>query len=176
MEEKYRIPLFNLRLKLGSIKMSDASQKALLQEQQELLDKREKDRAEVQAAKEDWLQQQLAADVAASQARLQAFSKELAGQTVQEQTGLSLTDKKKPQNQEGQAELDKLIESMDKQIQQQEDKEKKLREDIDSDILSAIKKVNLSRKYTLIFRNPRANISADDITDEVNTVVQQIVD
>ena len=175
VEEKYRIPLFNLRLKLGSIKMSDASQKALLQEQQELLDKREKDRAEVRAAKEDWLQQQLAADVAASQARLQAFSKELAGQTVQEQTGLSLTDKK-PQNQEGQVELDKLIESMDKQIQQQEDKEKKLREDIDSDILSAIKKVNLSRKYTLIFRNPRANISADDITDEVNTVVQQIVD
>ncbi len=175
VEEKYRIPLFNLRLKLSSIKMSDASQKALLQEQQELLDKREKDRAEVQAAKEDWLQQQLAADVAASQARLQAFSKELAGQTVQEQTGLSLTDKK-PQNQEGQVELDKLIESMDKQIQQQEDKEKKLREDIDSDILSAIKKVNLSRKYTLIFRNPRANISADDITDEVNTVVQQIVD
>ncbi len=47
-----------------------------------------------------------------------------------------------------------------KQIQHQEDKEKKLREDIDSDILSAIKKVNLSRKYTLIFRNPRANISA----------------
>lgn len=175
VEEKYRIPLFNLRLKLSSIKMSDASQKALLQEQQELLDKREKDRAEVRAAKEDWLQQQLAADVAASQARLQAFSRELAGQTVQEQTGLSLTDKK-PQNQEGQGELDKLIESMDKQIQLQEDKEKKLREDIDSDILSAIKKVNLSRKYTLIFRNPRANISADDITDEVNTVVQQIVD
>lgn len=175
VEEKYRIPLFNLRLKLGSIKMSDVSQKALLQEQQELLDKREKDRSEVQAAKEEWMQQQMAADVAASQARLQAFSKELAGQTVQEQTGLSLTDKK-PREQEGQAELDKLIESMDKQIQQQEDKEKKLREDIDSDILSAIKKVNLSRKYTLIFRNPRANISADDITDEVNTVVQQIVD
>lgn len=155
--------------------MTDASQKALLQEQQELLDKREKDRADVQAAKEDWLQQQMAAHVAASQARLQAFSRELAGQTVQEQTGLSLTDPK-PRNQEGQVELDKLIESMDKQIQQQEDKEKKLREDIDSDILSAIKKVNLSRKYTLIFRNPRANISADDITDEVNTVVQQIVD
>ena len=172
--KKYRIPLFNLRLKLGSVKMNDTAQKALLQEQQELLDKRQKDRAEVEAEKEQWLQQQLAADVAASQARLQAFSKELAGQVVQEQTGLSLTGKK-PRNQEGQPELDKLIQSMDKQIQQQEDKEKQMREEIDSDILSAIKKVNLSRKYTLIFRNPRANISADDITDEVNTVVQQIV-
>ena len=64
---------------------------------------------------------------------------------------------------------------MDQQIQKQEDKEKRLREEIDSDILSAIKKVNLSRKYTLVFRNPRSNISADDITDEVDTVVQQIV-
>ena len=77
-------------------------------EQQELLDKRQKDRAEVEAEKEQWLQQQLAADVAASQARLQAFSKELAGQVVQEQTGLSLTGKK-TRNQEGQPELDKLI-------------------------------------------------------------------
>lgn len=174
VEEKYRIPLFNLRLKLSSVKMSDEAQKALLQEQQELLDKRQKDRADVEAEKEQWLQQQMAADVAASQARLQAFSKELAGQLVQEQTGLSLTGKT-PQNQEGQPELDKLLQSMDKEIQQQEDKEKQMREEIDSDILSAIKKVNLSRKYTLIFRNPRANISADDITDEVNTVVQQIV-
>ena len=73
VEEKYRIPLFNLRLKLGSVKMNDTAQKALLQEQQELLDKRQKDRAEVEAEKEQWLQQQLAADVAASQARLQAF-------------------------------------------------------------------------------------------------------
>ncbi|MEE1599127.1 outer membrane chaperone Skp [Acidaminococcus fermentans] len=174
VEEKYRIPLFNLRLKLSSVKMSDEAQKALLQEQQELLDKRQKDRADVEAEKEQWLQQQMAADVAASQARLQAFSKELAGQVVQEQTGLSLTGKT-PQDQEGQPELDKLLQSMDKEIQQQEDKEKQMREEIDSDILSAIKKVNLSRKYTLIFRNPRANISADDITDEVNTVVQQIV-
>ncbi|MGO5592385.1 outer membrane chaperone Skp [Acidaminococcus sp. HCP3S3_G9_1] len=174
VEEKYRIPLFNLRLKLSSVKMSDEAQKALLQEQQELLDKRQKDRADVEAEKEQWLQQQMAADVAASQARLQAFSKELAVQVVQEQTGLSLTGKT-PQNQEGQPELDKLLQSMDKEIQQQEDKEKQMREEIDSDILSAIKKVNLSRKYTLIFRNPRANISADDITDEVNMVVQQIV-
>lgn len=174
VEEKYRIPLFNLRLKLGSVKMDEAAQKALLQEQQELLDKRQKDRAEVDAEKEQWLQQQLAADVAASQARLQAFSKELAGQAVQDQTGLPLLEKGS-RNQEGQPELDKLIQSMDQQIQKQEDKEKRLREEIDSDILSAIKKVNLSRKYTLVFRNPRANISADDITDEVDAVVQQIV-
>ena len=40
VETRFRIPLFNVRLKLGSIKMSEASQNALLQEEQELLDKR----------------------------------------------------------------------------------------------------------------------------------------
>ena len=64
---------------------------------------------------------------------------------------------------------------MDKQIQKQESDEQALKDDIDSDILSAIKKINLTRKYTLIFRNPRANISADDITDQVSSEVQKIV-
>ena len=168
-------PLFNLRLKLGSIKMTDAFPEGPPPGTAGTAGQTEKDRADVQAAKEDWLQQQMAAHVAASQVRLQAFARELAGQTVQEQTGLSLTDPK-PWNQEGQVELDKLIESMDKTDPASGRQGEKLREDIDSDILSAIKKVNLSRKYTLIFRNPRANISADDITDEVDTVVQQIVD
>ena len=64
---------------------------------------------------------------------------------------------------------------MDKQIQKQKSDEQALKDDIDSDILSAIKKINLTRKYTLIFRNPRANISADDITDQVSSEVQKIV-
>lgn len=41
---------------------------------------------------------------------------------------------------------------MDTQIQRQDAQTQKLREEIDSDILSAIKKINLTRKYTLVFR------------------------
>lgn len=176
MEEKFRIPLFNLRLKLSSIKMTEQAQKALLAEQAELLEKRRQARAEIDGRKEQWLQQQLAPDLAASRARLDAYAKQLAQETIKEKTGLSLTDKGMDgKSQPGQMELDKLIASMDKQIQSQESEEKKLRDEIDSDILSAIKKVNLTRKYTLIFRNPKANVSADDITEEVNTEVQKIV-
>lgn len=175
MEDKYRIPLFNLRLKLSSVKMSKESQEALLQEQQELLAKRAKDRADIDAQKQQWLDEKMAADVAASRARLEAFSKELAGQVVADRTKLSLPGTK-PDQPEGSEQLDKLISSMDKQIQQEETDEKKLRDAIDSDILSAIKKVNLDKKYTLVFKNPRANINADDITQEVNAVVQQIVE
>lgn len=175
MEDKYRIPLFNLRLKLSSVKLSQEAQSALLQELQELLDKRQQERAAIEARKQQWLDEKMATDVAASRARLEAFSKELAGQIVADRTKLTLFGTR-PDQPAGSAELDKLIASMDKQIGQQENDEKKLRDAIDSDILSAIKKVNLDKRYTLVFKNPRANISADDITQEVNAVVQQIAE
>ena len=176
VEEQFQIPLFNLRLKLGSIKMTKQAQEALMEEQKELLEKRRQARAAIDDQKQQWLDEQLAPERAASQARLNAFAKQLAQDTVKEKTGLTLTDKGMDgKSQPGQQELDKLIASMDKQIRNQENEEKTLKDEINSDILSALKKVNLSRKYTLIFRNPRANINADDITEEVNAEVQKIV-
>lgn len=173
VETRFRIPLFNVRLKLGSIKMSEASQNALLQEEQELLDKRREAIEAIEEKKAAWIKEQMASDISESRARMDAFQQSLTVDLVKEETGLDLTKK---EQQPGQKELDTLIASMDTQIQRQDAETQKLREEIDSDILSAIKKINLTRKYTLVFRNPRANISADDITDDVEKEVQNIVE
>ena len=173
LEERYRVPLFNLRLKLGSLKMTKESQKALLQEQSELLARRRQEMEAIEAKKRSYIESRMADDIQASRDRIAAYGQSLAGKGPEGKTGLSLPGEKGAQP--GQKELDQLIQSMDTQIQKQTEEEKRLREEIDSDILSAIKKVNLSRKYTLIFRNPRANISADDITDEVSLQVKKIV-
>jgi hypothetical protein len=173
LEEEYRVPLFNLRLKLGTLKMTRESQQALLQEQSELLEKRRQAIEAIEAKKRAYIAEQMADDVAASRARIAAYGQSLAEAQAEKDTGLSLKDGKGFQP--GEKELDQLIQSMDTQIQKQTEEEQKLREEIDSDILSAIKKVNLTRRYTLIFRNPRANISADDITDEVSLEVKKIV-
>ena len=173
VETRFRIPLFKVRLKLGSIKMSEASQNALLQEEQELLDKRREAIEAIEEKKAAWIKEQMASDISESRARMDAFQQSLTVDLVKEETGLDLTKK---EQQPGQKELDTLIASMDTQIQRQDAETQKLREEIDSDILSAIKKINLTRKYTLVFRNPRANISADDITDDVEKEVQNIVE
>lgn len=173
VETRFRIPLFIVRLKLGSIKMSEASQNALLQEEQELLDKRREAIEAIEEKKAAWIKEQMASDISESRARMDAFQQSLTVDLVKEETGLDLTKK---EQQPGQKELDTLIASMDTQIQRQDAETQKLREEIDSDILSAIKKINLTRKYTLVFRNPRANISADDITDDVEKEVQNIVE
>lgn len=147
--------------------------KALLQEEQELLDKRREAIEAIEEKKAAWIKEQMASDISESRARMDAFQQSLTVDLVKEETGLDLTKK---EQQPGQKELDTLIASMDTQIQRQDAETQKLREEIDSDILSAIKKINLTRKYTLVFRNPRANISADDITDDVEKEVQNIVE
>ena len=131
----------------------------------------EKLEAEIEKIKKEL--EQTASDISESRARMDAFQQSLTVDLVKEETGLDLTKK---EQQPGQKELDTLIASMDTQIQRQDAETQKLREEIDSDILSAIKKINLTRKYTLVFRNPRANISADDITDDVEKEVQNIVE
>ena len=161
VETRFRIP------------MSEASQNALLQEEQELLDKRREAIEAIEEKKAAWIKEQMASDISESRARMDAFQQSLTVDLVKEETGLDLTKK---EQQPGQKELDTLIASMDTQIQRQDAETQKLREEIDSDILSAIKKINLTRKYTLVFRNPRANISADDITDDVEKEVQNIVE
>lgn len=66
METRFRIPLFNVRLKLGSIKMSEASQNALLQEEQELLDKRREAIEAIEEKKAAWIKEQMASDISES--------------------------------------------------------------------------------------------------------------
>ena len=75
---------------------------------------------------------------------------------------------------EGSEELDQLIESMDKQIRIKQETHDKILSNINSDIESAIKKVNLGKKYVLVLRDVRTNISATDITDEVSAEVKKI--
>ena len=93
METRFRIPLFNVRLKLGSIKMSEASQNALLQEEQELLDKRREAIEAIEEKKAAWIKEQMASDISESRARMDAFQQSLTVDLVKEETGLDLTKK-----------------------------------------------------------------------------------
>ncbi|MFR9126580.1 MAG: outer membrane chaperone Skp [Acidaminococcus intestini] len=93
VETRFRIPLFNVRLKLGSIKMSEASQNALLQEEQELLDKRREAIEAIEEKKAAWIKEQMASDISESRARMDAFQQSLTVDLVKEETGLDLTKK-----------------------------------------------------------------------------------
>jgi len=172
IDEAYRLPLLNLRMKLESVKMNEKARKAVLKELEEVLATRNKDYEGAAAKREAAIQEKMAPEMAAARSRMAEYAKELQGSIMEK--GVTLKDGSPANIQQGPEELDKLIGSMDKQIQTKQEEYDKLAKNIDSDIESAIKKVNLKKKFVLVIRDVRANVSATDITEEVSAEVKNI--
>ena len=171
VEESFRLPILNLRMKLQSVKMTKAAREQVLKELEEVMQTKNNALAGIENKKQQLINEKLAGEYKAAQDRLNAYAKSLGEAGA---AGPVEIDGQKVDAKEGSAELDKLIASMDKQIHIKQEAHDKILANINSDIESAIKKVNLGKKYTLVFKNVRTNISATDITDEVSAEVKKI--
>ncbi len=174
IEEAYRLPILNLRMKLQSVKMTQSAKDAVLQELKEVIETKSQDLSRLEAKKNAIVNEKMAGEMKNARERMTAFAKDKQGAIMSKGLGIKGPDGKTFDAREGTAELEKLIASMDKQIQIKKELHDKLLDNINGDISSAIKKINLSKKYTLVLSNVRANISADDITDAVNAEVKNI--
>ena len=172
VEESFRLPLLNLRMKLQSVKMTKTAKDQVLRELEEVIQVRKAALAGVENKKQQLINEKLSGEYKAAQERLNAYAKSL-GQSGPS-NGPVEVEGQKVDVKEGSEELDQLIESMDKQIRIKQETHDKILSNINSDIESAIKKVNLGKKYVLVLRDVRTNISATDITDEVSAEVKKI--
>ncbi len=172
VEESFRLPLLNLRMKLQSVKMTKTAKDQVLRELEEVIQARKAALAGVENKKQQLINEKLSGEYKAAQERLNAYAKSL-GQSGPS-NGPVEVEGQKVDVKEGSEELDQLIESMDKQIRIKQETHDKILSNINSDIESAIKKVNLGKKYVLVLRDVRTNISATDITDEVSAEVKKI--
>ena len=170
IEEAYRLPILNLRMKLESVRMTKSARDAVLEELKEVLQTKANDLSGLEAHKQALVNKKMASAMEAARDRMTAYAKDRQDSIL----GIKGPNGKRFDPKEGAAELDQVIISMDKQIQIKEELREKLLADINGDINSAIKKINLSKKYTLVFKDVKANISADDITDAVNAEVKNI--
>jgi Outer membrane protein (OmpH-like). len=100
------------------------------------------------------------------------YAKELQAELLGKSMGIQGTTAE--QLKQGPAELEKLIASMDKQIDLKKQSHDKLLDSINSDIESALKKVTLHKKYVLVLKDVKANISGVDVTDDVCTEIKNI--
>ena len=172
VEESFRLPLLNLRMKLQSVKMTKTAKDQVLRELEEVIQVRKAALAGVENKKQQLINEKLSGEYKAAQERLNAYAKSL-GQSGPS-NGPVEVEGQKVDVKEGSEELDQLIESMDKQIRIKQETHDKILSNINSDIESAIKKVNLGKKYVLVLRDVRTNISATNITDEVSAEVKKI--
>ncbi|MDD4722100.1 MAG: hypothetical protein PHR07_05090 [Acidaminococcaceae bacterium] len=172
VEEKYRLPIVNLRIKLESVKMTASARADVAKELNEVLLSRENALAGIRQERDALVNAKMAPEITAVHKALAKYAHNMQAELMRKSMGISGSTEE--QMKQGPAELEKLIASMDKQIVLKRQAHDKLLDSMNSDIASALKKVTLHKKYTLVLKNVRANISAVDVTDDVCTEIKNI--
>ncbi len=172
VEEKYRLPIVNLRMKLESVKMTASARADVVNELNEVLLSRENALAGIRQDIETMVNTKMAPEITAAHKAMAQYAQNLQAELMRKSMGIKGGNAE--QMKQGPAELEKLIVSMDKQIVLKRQAHDKLLNSMNSDITSALKKVTLHKKYTLVLKNVRANISAVDVTDDVCTEIKNI--
>lgn len=172
IEEEYRLPLFNLKVKIEAANPLLYS-KEKEQEYKEKLIKELETLQEEQAQKMDVLYKERDALVdeamlvheQKANERLEAYSKELFEQISSNSNAKQLSVKARLETiPEAFA---KTLASFDKQITEQKLTQEKLYARIVDDINSQVIKIAMQKKFTVVLRDVKINISAVDITQEV---------
>ncbi len=170
VEDAYRLPITNLRLKLANLSLSVDGKETVEQELQTLEQAKTRDLAGVENLRQQIINQKMMPEAQALQQKMQE-------QAVEIQKGImekNVVDQKKSNKAwvEAPKQLEKLIASMDKQIANKKAEHDKVLNGIDEDINNVLTKIMTEHKYTLILRDVKSNISAKDITKQVQDEIK----
>lgn len=165
VEETYRLELFNLRMQLESVKLKPELRDQIQLKLVKVKEAREKELATLMAEKQAYMESALKPYVEAMHKRLEDYAAQQK----------SLMDSKISNSQASHEEklkaapgaLQKALSIMDKEIAKQQSEKDELKNKIDKDIVSATSKLAHERGYTIVFKEVKVNLQADDITDEV---------
>jgi hypothetical protein len=165
IEDSYQLEIFNLRALLESVKMKPDERAAVEEKLKTVQRERGSRIMELQKQRQALMEEQLAPyregmrqrmTEAAEELRQQIFSQR-EDKAKQEQEMLGLAPKA----------LHNVLNIMDGEIDKQQEKNDRLRKQIDGDISSQAVKLAHERGYTIVFNRFKANVSAEDITDKV---------
>ena len=174
IEDEYSLRIFNLRLEkdraranmrpmdADSVKVSlDAIDKKI----QALVAERESRMLDIELEKQEYISAKMAPKVTA----LQEEIRELAEKTrAENKTIVANKDGKYDKLMAAAPEaLASALAVMDREIDKQQDKNNNLKKQINSDIESIAIKLAKERGYTIVFNTFKANVSADDITNDI---------
>lgn len=165
IEEAYRLPILNLKLKLQNVRMTPQARAELTKELEQVMASRDRDMGYLDMKKRALISNDMKPAIEGYQKRMTAFAKQVQEELLQKSLGLKAQDAERLQ--QGPKELEKLLASMDKQIGLQQQGYNKLRQDITEDIRNALKKITASKNYEIVIADPRGVGKATDITDAV---------
>ena len=165
IEDSHQLEIFNLRARLEAVKMRVSEKKAVEEKLKEAQHERGRQVMALQAEKQGMMEAKLAPYREAMRKRMAEAAatyqaeilKHKEGKDKREQEMLSTAPKA----------LRNALSIMDREIVKQQEKNDQLQKRIEGDITSQATRLAHEKGYSIIFKQYKVNISADDITSQV---------
>lgn len=163
LEERYRLRLFNLRLKLDSLRLRKEERQQCELELARLQADRERERAALIQQKHQRVAQLLEPEVQAMRQRMDA----LAAQLQAQMTDTLRAEPNSAALRQAPDALKQALGAVDQALDQRQQAVETLEGTIKKDVESVVTKLAKERGYTIVFHKYRTNVAAEDITADV---------
>lgn len=165
VEDTYRLKIFNLRMRLESVKMRPENRKVTEEELTAARAMREAELNLLQAEKDAYIQKKMEPHIKEMHKNMDAEAARLQAE-IQEKMQQS-EGKYADMFKEASPALSNALNIMDREIEKQQNKNEALKKQITEDIEASVMDLVKENGYTIVFNNFKVNIKADDITDKV---------
>lgn len=171
VESSYQLKMFNLRMRLESVKMKPDERKIVEDELTAARNAREAELAELNSEKAAYIEKKLAPYAKQMQQRMGQEADRLrqnAAAVMQASEG-----KYDDMLQKAPSALQNALSIMDREIDKQQEKNSALEKEINQDIENIVMRLVDKNGYTIVFNAVKANLTADDITDKIISELQK---
>lgn len=171
VESSYQLKMFNLRMRLESVKMKPDERKIVENELTAARNAREAKLAELNSEKAAYIEKKLAPYAKQMQQRMGQEADRLrqnAAAVMQASEG-----KYDDMLQKAPSALQNALSIMDREIDKQQEKNAALEKEINQDIENVVMRLVDKNGYTIVFNTVKANLTADDITDKIISELQK---
>lgn len=165
IEDAYQLKMFNLRVRLDSVKIGPDERASLEEELAVVRNSREEKLRLLDAEKSAYVEQKMTPFRQESKERLseQADQLQLQVQKQLQQSEAKYNDMFK----DASPALKNMFAIMDREIKKQQDKNSKIKQQIDQDIEKIVADLAAKNNYEIVFREVKVNVNAEDITSQV---------
>ena len=171
MNEHYRLQIFNLRLKLDTVRMVPEQRKKLEAELHAVQAARDQDRMLLAQHKIGIVTQRMQPHVEEVHRQLDAYARQLQARMLQDLKMSAEKDASVLKTAPGA--LKEMLSTVDQELDRQQQGIESLETSIRKDMESAVIKLAKERHYSVVFYKYHTNVSADDITGDVIAILKK---
>ncbi len=171
VEDSYQLKMFNLRMRLESVKMKPDERKLVEEELAAARNAREQELAKLNEEKAAYMENKLAPYTEQMRSRMD----QEAGRLRQNAEAVMQASEGKydAMLQKAPSALNNALSIMDREIEKQQEKNAALEKEINQDIENVVMRLVNKNGYTIVFNTVKVNLTADDITDKIISELQK---